>query len=269
MHPIDEVFARLRSRGETAFIPFVPAGDPDLAGTALLVRGLAAVGASLIEIGFPFSDPIADGPTIQAAYTRALAKGLRVEQLFETIHRLTHGPDAVAVPLVGMVSVSLIHRRQPDRFVREASAAGLAGLIVPDLPADESQPLLELAGEAGLHLIQLVTPTTSAARAEQIAACARGFVYCVSVAGITGTRGELPPELPQRLAQLRAITALPLCVGFGVSTPQQIRQLRSHCDGVIVGSALVRFLEMARPFAEQSRDLLAHARDLAHECRVG
>lgn len=268
MHPIDETFARLRTRGEKAFIPFVPAGDPDLAATAVLVRGLATVGASLIEIGFPFSDPIADGPTIQAAYTRALAKGLRVEQLLQTIQQLTHGSDAVTVPLVGMVSVSLIHRRQPSRFVREASAAGLSGLIVPDLPADESQPLAQLASDAGLHLVQLVTPTTTAARAEQIAACSRGFVYCVSVAGITGTRGELPPELPQRLAQLRATTKLPLCVGFGVSTPQQVRQLRPHCDGVIVGSALVRWLETEQPFAEQSRQLLACAGELAHECRA-
>lgn len=258
MNRLDATFAALRSAGKKAFIPFLSAGDPDIGATPALAKALIDAGANVLEIGFPYSDPIADGPVIQASYTRALAKKLTLDQVFaaaKAIHE--QSPD---VPLVGMTSFSLIHRRGPERFLDQAKASGFSGLIVPDLPLEESAPLRPLAAQRGLKLIQLVTPTTPSARAEQIVKASTGFVYCVSVTGITGERVELPPALLEQLAWLRTRTALPLCVGFGISRPEHVRLLRDHCDGVIVGSALVRLLEPPEGAAERLGKL---ARSLA------
>ena len=245
MNPIDTVFRSLRAASRKAFIPFVPAGDPDMAATAKIVRELDGCGCHLVEIGFPFSDPIADGPVIQAAYTRALDRGLRVDDIFTGVDGLTKAANPIQAPLVGMVSYSLIHRRGPAAFVDRAKQTGFAGLIVPDLPAEEADGLAEQVAERGLKLIMLVTPTTPPARAERIVKLSSGFVYCVSVAGITGERDRLPDELLGQLRHLRGMTALPLCVGFGVSRPDHVRMLRNEVDGVIVGSAIVRRLEKA------------------------
>src|SRR5262245_50283690 len=196
MNPIDTLFQRLRRDGRKAFIPFVTAGDPDLDATGQVVAELARRGAGLFELGFPYSDPIADGSVIQASYTRALEKGLRVEDVFACARRLS---DAVlterGIPLVGMVSFSLVHRRGPERFLDRARAAGLSGAIVPDLPVEESEGLARLAAERDFKLIQLVTPTTPRDRAARIARASTGFLYCVSVTGITGERDRLPDEL--------------------------------------------------------------------------
>jgi tryptophan synthase alpha chain len=245
MNPLDDLFRRLRAAGRKAFIPFLPASDPDLAATARLLRELAAAGASLIEVGFPFSDPIADGPVIQASYTRALDKGLKVQDVFACLRDAAKQPELAAVPCVGMVSYSLIHRRGPAAFLEQAQAAGLSGAVVPDLPAEEAAAFAHLARERDFKLILLVTPTTPPARAARIVKLCSGFLYCVSVAGITGARDRLPEQLLTQLRWLRGQTDLPLCVGFGVSRPEHVRTLRDHCDGVIVGSALVKKLERA------------------------
>jgi tryptophan synthase alpha chain len=238
-NPIDTVFKRLRVEKRKAFIPFITAGDPDLATTSRLVGKLAECGASLIEIGFPYSDPIADGPVIQASYTRALGKGIRLEQIFAWSRKLA-GP-----PLVGMVSYSIVHRRGAEKFLDEAKAAGFSGLIVPDLPIDEAESLARATAARNLKLIHLVTPTTPPERAARIARLSTGFLYCVSVTGITGERDRLPAQLLDQLRRLRQETDLPLCVGFGVSRPEHVQMLRDHVDGVIVGSAIVRRLEQA------------------------
>ena len=243
MNPIDAVFGRLRAEGRKALIPFVGAGDPDLNVTAALVRELARRGASLVEIGFPYSDPIADGPVIQASYTRALKKGLRVDDVFRCVRDL----GAVGVPLVGMMSYSLVHRRGPETFLRQAQEAGLSGAIVPDLPIDEAEDLARFAAARDFKLIHLVTPTTPRERAAQIARLSTGFLYVVSTTGITGERDRLPEALVGHLAWLRQQTPLPLCVGFGISKPQQVRLLRGVADGVIVGSAIVRRIEQSPP----------------------
>src|SRR5262249_8214825 len=243
MNPIDDLFGRLRAAGKKAFMPFVPAGDPDAATTGRLIRHLASIGCHLVEVGFPFSDPIADGPVIQAAYTRALDRGVRVDDVLGVVGELTGPPGPVAAPLVGMASYSLIHRRGPAAFVASAARAGMGGLIVPDLPAEESAEFAALVRSQGLHLILLVTPTTPLRRAEKIVKLSGGFVYCVSVAGITGERDRLPEGLLDQLRRLRGMTDLPLCVGFGVSRPEHVRLLRPEADGVIVGSAIVRCLD--------------------------
>jgi tryptophan synthase alpha chain len=245
MNPIDRVFHELRARNRKAFIPFITAGDPDLETSTLLVRRLVASGASIVEAGFPYSDPIADGPVIQASYTRALAKGLRPDDIFAWAKGLTGEPGCASVPLVGMVSYSLIHRRGKSGFLDAAMQAGFSGLIVPDLPIDEAEGLAAEAAQRDLKLIQLVTPTTPPDRAARIVRLSTGFVYVVSITGITGERDRLPEQLLDQLRRLRQETDLPLCVGFGVSKPEHARMLREHVDGIIVGSAIVRRLEQA------------------------
>ncbi len=251
MNPIDHLFTRLKAERRKAFIPFVTAGDPDLDATATLLREAARRGASLIEVGFPYSDPIADGSVIQASYTRALSNGLSVDAIFSAVRAL----NGIGVPLVAMVSYSLVHHRGPARFVIDAIAAGFSGAIVPDLPVEEADELAQLAAKHDFKLILLVTPTTPRERAIKIAKLSTGFVYCVSVVGITGERSQLPPDLLEQLRWLRTQTPLPLCVGFGISTPDHVRMLRDSADGVIVGSALVRKLAAKKPIDTIVKDV--------------
>ena len=267
MNPIDALFRDLRAQNRKAFIPFVTAGDPDLEMTARLVPELARRGASLIEIGFPYSDPIADGSVIQASYTRALSRGIRVDEIFATVRELSTS-DAFRqhhVPLVGMVSYTLVHHRGPEAFIAQAQEAGLSGAIVPDLPVEEAGDLAQLGAGRDFKIIQLVTPTTPRDRARRIAEMSTGFLYCVSVVGITGERTALPPNLLDQLRWLRTQTPLPLCVGFGVSTPEHVKTLRDAADGIIVGSALVRRLADAgkRPADDLVREIGEQAQSLA------
>lgn len=257
---LEERFAALRAAGRKAFIPFVPAGDPSLAATGDLIRELARCGADVIEVGVPYSDPLADGPVITASYARALRAGFKLEAFFAAAKRWAQ--EAGAVPLVAMTAYSLVCRQGAAAFVAHAQAAGFAGLIVPDLPAEEAAELAGLAGAAGLALIQLVAPTTPPERAAKIASLSSGFLYVVSVTGITGERATLSAKLHERLAWLRTKTKLPLCVGFGVSRPEQVRELASVADGVIVGSALVKRLEAPQPWPDIVKAVGAHAAEL-------
>ncbi len=242
MSSIDTLFARLRSENRKALMPFITAGDPDLDFTASLLRELIARGAQLCEVGVPYSDPIADGPVIQASYSRALEKGCALSDILQTLSTVT---AEVTAPLVTMVSYAIIYRRGLEQYVADAKAAGIAGAIVPDLPADESQRLANICQREDFSLIQLVTPTTPRPRAVQIAATSTGFLYYVSVAGITGERRELPPDLVDNVGWLRTQTDLPICIGFGISTPEHVRQLAPVADGLIVGSAFVRKVALA------------------------
>lgn len=246
---IAAVFASLKQKHQQAFIPFVTAGDPDLGWTARLVQELAANGADLIEIGFPYSDPIADGPVIQASYTRALNKRVKLKDIFAEIAKVS---PTVAAPLVGMVSYALIFRGGAESFLESAAQAGFAGLIVPDLPGDEAEAFAALVDKYGLDLIQLVAPTTPADRMQRIVKNASGFVYCIAVAGTTGVREALQADLSRMLKTLRQQTSLPLCVGFGISRPEQVQQLKGLADGIIVGSAIVRHLETLPADAENA-----------------
>lgn len=237
---ISQTFAKLKSAGQLAFMPFITAGDPDMAMTLSLIQELAQRGVDLIEVGFPYSDPIADGPVIQASYTRALNRKLKVEDIFAGVATLK---TAELPPLVGMVSYALLFRRGVDAFMARAAEVGFAGLIIPDLPADEASEAAALAKKNGLDLVQLIAPTTPRDRAIKILNAASGFVYCISIAGITGVRDQLPPELRDQLSWLRQQTKLPLAVGFGISKPDQVDVLRDVADGVIVGSAIVKQLD--------------------------
>ncbi len=223
-------------------MPFITAGDPDLGFTADVLRELAKRGASLCELGIPYSDPIADGPVIQASYTRALAKKIRLVQILGMVRELT---PSFKPPLVSMVSYAIVYRHGLEKFVADAQAAGLAGAIVPDLPVEESAALAKICRAADFSLIQLVTPTTPRPRAVRIAETSTGFLYYVSVTGITGERGELPADLSDNVAWLRQQTPLPVCIGFGISSPEHVRRLAPVADGLIVGSAVVRRIAAA------------------------
>ncbi|HET6575173.1 MAG TPA: tryptophan synthase subunit alpha [Fimbriiglobus sp.] len=245
MNSIDALFQRLRGEGRKAFMPFLTAGDPDLAFTREVVPAVAAAGASLMEIGFPFSDPIADGPVVQASYTRALAHGLKLAEVFDTLKQVTSTPGW-QMPLAAMASYSLVFKKGVAAFLDAAQGAGLSGAIVPDLPAEEADDLAAACRDRDFKLILLVTPTTSPERAERIVKACSGFVYVVSVVGITGEREAVSAQVRGVVGRLRGMTDLPLCVGFGVSRPEHVRELREVADGVIVGSALVRKLEAER-----------------------
>jgi tryptophan synthase alpha chain len=263
MNPIDTLFQNLKTSGRKAFIPFLTAGDPDLAFTAKLLPQVARAGADLIEVGFPFSDPIADGPVIQASYTRALDRGLKLDEIFATLRNVTSTPGWTT-PVVGMVSYSLVYRHGPAKFIEHAKAAGLSGAIVPDLTAEEADEFAKLARDNDFKLVLLVTPTTQPRRVEKIVKLCTGFLYCVSVVGITGERDRLPETLRDYLKSLRVLTDLPLCVGFGVSKPSQARELREIADGVFVGSALVKKLEKAKSApAETAAEIVHVVRDLS------
>ena len=233
-------FASVREAGRMAFMPFVTAGDPDLDTTLAVVGELSRRGVDLIEVGFPYSDPIADGPVIQASYQRALERGLRVDEIFNRFGEL----DRESIPpLVAMVSYAIVFRSGLVEFVSRAAEAGFSGMIVPDLPGDEAAELAAIVADRGLDLVQLVAPTTPTSRLDGILSTASGFLYCISVAGTTGAREALPAELSAQLADLRTRTELPLAVGFGISQAEHVMSLKGNADGAIVGSALVGQLE--------------------------
>ena len=240
MSAIDDLFQQLKTDGQKAFMPFITAGDPDLEFTEQLLRELDARGCHMVELGIPYSDPIADGPVIQASYTRALNGGVRLDAIFDMVSRV--GPD-LKMPIVMMVSYAIIFRTGVDEFLKQAKSAGVAGAIVPDMLVDESEERAAKCKAAEFSLIQLVTPTTPTDRAEKIAKHTTGFVYYVSVTGITGERTELPADLVDNVAAMRTKTDLPICIGFGISKPEHANFLKPVADGLIVGSAIVRRIE--------------------------
>ncbi len=259
-------FAKCREGRRAAFVPFVTAGDPDPGSTPSLLEGLAAGGADLVEVGIPFSDPLADGPVLQRSQARALAAGTTVDKALAAV---AAARAKVAAPVLAMVSASLVLARGAAKFAADSTATGLDGWIVPDAPLEESGPIRDAALAAGLAWVPLVAPTTPADRRRAIAGTARGFLYYVSVAGVTGARESLPADVAAAVAALREVSPVPVCVGFGVSTPPQAETVARAADGVIVGSALVAALEeaLADGPAEAVRQALAKARLLSAAVR--
>ena len=239
MNRIDQKFMALRKANKKAFIPYITAGDPDLAVTEQLVLALEKAGADIIELGVPFSDPMADGPVIQAASFRALEKGTNLRQILDLVGRIRRVSD---VPIALMSYYNPVFHFGDQAFAAAASAAGVDGVIIPDLPVDEADVLRREAAAKGLAVIFFMAPTTPPARMQAIADAATGFIYYVAVAGVTGARRAVAAEIAQKLRQIKQVTDQPVCVGFGVSTPAQAQEIARGADGVIVGSALVRLI---------------------------
>ncbi len=240
MNRIDKMFKALRAKKETALIPFITTGDPDLETTEALILEMAAQGADLIELGIPFSDPLADGPTIQAASQRALKGGVTPKAVLDIVKRVRKNTQ---IPLVLMGYYNPVYQYGLERFARDAAEAGVDGTIIPDLPLEEASDWTKAARAHGISNILLIAPNTPDDRVKRIGKATRGFLYYVSVTGITGARKELPPELREGLKRVKSLVRCPVGVGFGISRPDQVAMLSGNTDGVIVGSAIVRLIE--------------------------
>ncbi len=239
---VSKAFASVRRAGGIGVMPFIAAGYPSIESTAATIRAIDAAGATCVEIGIPYSDPLADGPVIQEAFADALARRIKLSDIFAAVGSVR---DEVGIALVAMVSYSVVFRYGVQRFAADAKAAGFDGLILPDLPPPEAQQVCGVMNAAGLETCLLVAPTTSAQRRQEIARLSSGFIYYLSVAGVTGERTDLPADLVSGLAGMRKLTDRPICVGFGISTPQHVGQLKGHADGAIIGSAVVRRMKAA------------------------
>ena len=237
---IDRAFARLRNAGRKGLIPFLAAGDPSLEVTQALVREFEERGADVVEIGVPFSDPLADGVVNQRAYQRALANGVSLGRILDLVARIRQHSE---IPLVLMSYVNPIHRFGLERFPAAARDAGVDGLILSDCPPEEMDGFLEVMGRAGVHPVLLVAPTSPDRRISLIGAQGRGYIYYVSLRGVTGQRDHLPDDLAAGIRRIRALTEKPLAVGFGISTPAQAGAVAAMADAVIVGSAIVATVE--------------------------
>ncbi len=234
---IDTAFERLAADGRKGLLPYITAGYPDLETTAKLLTEFDRAGATAVEVGIPYSDPIADGPVIQTSFVHALSAGVKVGSIFEMVADLRR---RVSIPLLSMVSFSVVYRIGVDRYVERCRAAGFDGLIVADLSLEEAPSVAERISRAGLRLAMLAAPTSSWQRRERIAQISTGFLYYVSVTGVTGERDRLPDDLVDNVKRLREVGGLPVCVGFGISTPQHVRTVCTVADGAIVGSAIIR-----------------------------
>jgi len=239
MSRIEATFAGLKQRQETALIPFITAGDPDLGVTAKLVLALAEAGADLIELGVPFSDPMADGPTIQAASERALAAGTTLSGVLQLVADVRKDTQ---IPLVLMGYYNPIFRYGSARFARDAAAAGVDALLLVDLPPEEVAEISVVMRESGIDLITLLAPTTPRERMQRLAAVAEGYLYYVSMTGVTGAQKISPEEIRVAVEELKGMTSVPVGVGFGITTAADAQAVGAFADGVIVGSALVKII---------------------------
>jgi tryptophan synthase alpha chain len=250
---IPDTFRALREKKQIALMPFIAAGFPDLATTQAMLPAIEQAGGNLIEVGFPFSDPIADGPVIQEAFTAALEKKLKMGDIFATVSELR---KSITIPLVSMVSYSIVFRYGLDRFLKDAKAAGFSGLILPDLPPPEAESVCDTVRSAGLDTVLLVAPTTSPQRRKEIARLSSGFIYYLSISGITGERDKLPADLESNVRELKSMTDVPVCVGFGINKAEHVKQLEGVADGAIVGTAFVR---RAREHLDEGPQAIAEA----------
>ncbi|MFN3292971.1 MAG: tryptophan synthase subunit alpha [Gemmobacter sp.] len=248
MTRIDATFARLRAEGRKAFVSYIMGGDPDAETSLAVMRGLPAAGVDIIELGMPFTDPMADGPTIQLAGQRALEAGMTLDKVLAMVRAFRAEDQTTPIVLMGYYNP--IYSRGVPRFLAEAREAGIDGLIVVDLPPEEDAELCLPAQAAGLNFIRLATPTTDARRLPKVLQNTSGFVYYVSVTGITGTAAAQAAEVGPEVARIKASTDLPVIVGFGITTPESARAIASVADGCVVGSAIVKLIGEGRPVAE-------------------
>jgi tryptophan synthase alpha chain len=239
---IKTMFDRKKAAGKKALITFMTAGDPNIGATARMVLAMEAAGADLVELGIPFSDPVAEGPVIQQANIRALSKGLRTDGIFDAVAELR---TKTQIPLVFLLYINCIFKYGTEHFFKRCAETGVDGVIVPDLPFEEKGEITAEAAFYGIKIISLVAPT-SHGRIEMIASAAEGFLYCVSSLGVTGTRNSFETDFEEFFSAINRSTAVPTALGFGISTPEQAGALKKYADGIIVGSAIVRLIAKAK-----------------------
>jgi tryptophan synthase alpha chain len=257
MTRIDAKFAKLKAEGKKAFVAYIMGGDPDVATSLAVMKGLPAAGVDVIELGMPFTDPMADGPTIQLAGQRALDGGMTMDKVLDMVRDFRSGDTETPIVLMGYYNP--IYSRGVDRFLSEATAVGIDGLIVVDLPPEEDSELCLPAKAAGLNFIRLATPTTDDKRLPKVLQNTSGFVYYVSITGITGAAAAQATDVAPEVARIKSQTDLPVIVGFGISTPENARDIAGIADGCVVGSAIVKEIGAGRPVA----DILARVKALA------
>lgn len=254
---IDQTFARLRSQNRKAFVAYIMGGDPDSDRSLAVMRGLPGAGVDIIELGMPFTDPMADGPTIQLAGQRSLEGGMTLDRLLDMVRAFRAEDETTPIVLMGYYNP--IYSRGVERFLTEAREAGIDGLIVVDLPPEEDDELCVPAQQAGLNFIRLATPTTDNQRLPTVLQNTSGFVYYVSVTGITGSAAAQAGDVGPEVARIKAATDLPVIVGFGITTPEAAQTIASVADGCVVGSAIVKLIGEGRP----AEEVLARVADLA------
>lgn len=241
MNRIDKKFSELKRNNRKAFIAFIMTGDPNIRMTEVLIDALAACGVDIVELGVPFSDPLADGPTIQAASVRALKNRISLDSTIRFVKRIRrHNQD---IPIALLSYYNPIYKYGEARFIKDAISSGIDGLIVPDLPPEEGSHFFKTAAGSGFYTILLAAPTSTEKRLKKITGLSRGFIYYVSLTGTTGARKTLPEDITKNVRLIKGITNKPVCVGFGVSTPQQAKKILCIADGVIVGSAIIKIIE--------------------------
>ena len=258
---IDRSFARLAQQGKKAFVAYIMAGDPDVARAQAVMDGLPAAGVDIIELGLPFTDPMADGPTIQLAGQRALEGGMTLDKTLQMVRDFRAKDDLTPIVLMGYYNP--IYARGVDVFLQQAKSAGIDGLIIVDLPPEEDGELCLPAQAAGLNFIRLATPTTDAKRLPKVLQNTSGFVYYVSITGITGAGAAQAGDVAPEVARIKASTDLPVIVGFGINTPESARAIAAVADGCVVGSAIVKEISSGRP-VDQVLDFVAKLAAGAH-----
>jgi tryptophan synthase alpha chain len=237
---IDAKFKELKEKGVPAFIPFITAGDPSLDVTKELILEFDRRGADMIELGVPYSDPIADGPVIQSSYYRALSSGIKLSDILELVRDIRKKSE---IPIVSMISQSILFKNGSKEFIKKAVSAGLDGATIPDLPIEEAEDMIETGKVEDFKVACFIAPTTTDSRVDLIVKKSQGFLYYISVVGITGSKNELDSEITNNIQKIKKVTSLPVVLGFGISTPEQARMAGKIADGVIVGSAIVKEIE--------------------------
>jgi len=240
MNRIDKLFKKLKKERKKAFIVYITAGYPSLRATERLIPELEKSGVDLIELGIPFSDPLADGPTIQKSSAHAISRGANIKSILRIVRSAR---KKTSLPLVFMTYYNLVSHYGVKRFVRESKSAGADGIIIPDLPPEEAKELIAVSKKAGFATIFLAAPTSTTRRLKDISIKSKGFIYYVSLTGVTGARNKLPQDILGNVRRLKKITKKPVCVGFGVSEPAQAKKIARLADGVIVGSAVIKIIE--------------------------
>jgi tryptophan synthase alpha chain len=265
MSRIEACFKTLKAKGETALIPFLTAGDPDLETTEALVLSMAEAGADIIELGVPFSDPTAEGPTIQRSSSRALESGTSLRSILQLVSRLR---ERIETPLVLMGYANPLHAMGAEIFAKAAAAVGVDGIIIPDLTPEDGAPYLDPCREAGIDPILLAAPTTRPERLEMLMRETQGFLYYVSLQGVTGARESLAADIEAKVRAAQACGDKPVCVGFGVGTPEQAGLIGAYAEGVVVGSAIVDRIEAAESRDQAIEDVARFIAELKEPLRA-